>query len=593
MFSLSCSAPRGLSGNGISAARLCSLFICIWLLCGGCGQEQQQQPVAPAKPAVKQETPVPGDAYIDSSIGDASNLIPILVTDSASGNITDLVYNGLVKYDKDINVVGDLAECWEIRSHDKRQTYGDCDRYLAELHPEAGQPLIEDADMEEAAFSITFRMREGVRFHDGVECTAEDAMFTYQSLIDPKVPTPYRGNYVMVKQAEVLGKYTFRVSYEKPFAPALISWGMGILPKHLLEGQDLTQSPLKRKPVGTGPYKFVEWKTGEKIVLEANKDYFEGRPYIDHYIYRIIPDTATQFLELKAGGIDSMGLNPMQYLKQTDTPEFNEQYNKYRYLSFGYTYLGYNLLNQKFADKRVRQALAYAIDKQEIIDGVLMGLGKIATGPYKPGTWYYNPNVKQYPHDPQKAKQLLAEAGWLDSDNDGILDKNGQPFQFTIITNQGNDLRKKTAEIIQQRLRTVGIKVKIRIIEWAAFLKEFVDKKKFDAVILGWSGSIDPDVYNVWHSSKTGPQEYNFISYKNAEVDELLEKGRHTFDQEERKKYYFRFQEILAEEQPYTFLYVAEALPAISARFHGIEPAPLGITYNFIKWYVPKEMQRY
>ena len=432
---------------------------------------------------------------------------------------------------------------------------------------------------------------KAVFIHGGL--SGEDVMFTYQALIDPKTPTPYRGNYVMVKEAEALDKYTFRVSYDKPFAPAVISWGMGVLPQHLLAGKDITKSPLTRHPVGTGPYKFVEWRTGERILLAANHDYFEGRPYIERYVYRIIPDPATMFLELRAGGVDSMGLTPVQYLKQTDTPEFKQQYNKYRYLSFGYTYLGYNFLNKKFADKRVRQAISYAIDKQEIIDGVLLGLGKIATGPYKPGAWYYNPNVKRYPYDPKQARQLLAEAGWLDSDGDGILDKKGRPFQFTIITNQGNELRQKTAEIIQHRLREVGIKVKIRIIEWAAFLKEFVDKKKFDAVILGWSGSIDPDAYNVWHSSKTGPKEYNFISYKNPEVDELLEKGRHTFDQEERKKYYFRFQEILAAEQPYTFLSVAEALPTVSARFHGIEPAPLGITYNFIKWYVPQHLQRY
>lgn len=577
-------------------SRFCYILFSIWLLCSGCGQEQKTP--TPVKTQPQPTTPAYGDAFIDSSIGDASNLISILVTDSASGDITGLVYNGLVKYDKDINIVGELADCWEIKSGDKHLVYGDCDKYLSESEKaniDKAKDSKETKDTEEqaSAFSITFHLRPGVKFHDGVECTAEDVMFTYKALIDPKMPTPYRGNYVMVKKAEVLDKYTFRATYDKPFAPALISWGMGILPKHLLEGKDISKSPLKRHPIGTGPYKFVEWRTGDRIELESNHDYFEGRPYIDRYIYRIIPDNATRFIELRAGGVDSMGLTPIQYLRQTNEPEFEEKYNKYRYLSFGYTYLGYNLKNKRFRDKRIRQAISYAIDKQEIIDGVLMGLGKIATAPYKPGAWYYNPDVKRYPYDPKRARQLLAEAGWLDSDGDGILDKKGRQFQFTIITNQGNELRQKTAEIIQHRLRDVGIRVKIRIIEWAAFLKEFVNKKKFDAVILGWSGSIDPDAYNVWHSSKTGPEEYNFISYKNLEVDELLEKGRHTFDLEERKRYYFRFQEILAEEQPYTFLYISEALPTVSSRFYGIEPAPLGITHNFIKWYVPQHLQRH
>jgi peptide/nickel transport system substrate-binding protein len=200
--------------------------------------------------------------------------------------------------------------------------------------------------------------------------------------------------------------------------------------------------------------------------------------------------------------------------------------------------------------------------------------------------------VKRYPHDPQKAKALLAEAGWKDTNGDGILDQGGRPFEFEIITNQGNDVRAKCAEIIQKRLADVGIKVKIRILEWAAFVNDFINKRKFDATILGWTVPLDPDLYDVWHSSKTGPRELNFIAYQNKEVDDLIEKGRGTFDQNERKKYYDRVQEILAVEQPYTFLFAPDALPMVHGRFRGIEVAPLGITHNFIKWYVPKEEQK-
>ncbi len=527
------------------------LSFCLLTACGN--QEKSSREIVSAQPAY-------GDTIVVGSIGDASTLLPPLATDSASGDINGLVYNGLVKYDKDIKLVGDLAESWEIS-------------------PDGLQ--------------ITFHLRKNVRWHDGAEFSAEDVLFTYKTMIDPNVPTAYEGDFLLVKKAEVLDKHTFRVTYEKPFAPALSSWGLSMLPKHLLEGKEIVRSPLARAPVGTGPYKFKEWITGEKIVLEANEDYFKGKPYIKRYLYRIIPDTATMFLELKAKSIDQMGLRPLQYLKQTDYPAFKKNFNKYRYTAFGYTYLGYNLLDEKFKDKRVRQAISYAIDKQEIIDGVLMGLGQIATGHYKPGTWYYNPDVKRYPHNPQKAKELLAQAGWADTDNDGLLDKDGKPFSFTIITNQGNELRAQAAQIIQQRLSKIGMEVKIRIIEWAAFIKEFVHKKNFEALILGWGLGPDPDSYDIWHSSKSNPGELNHISYKNPEVDELLDKGRHTFDQKERKKAYFKFQEILAEEQPYTFLYVPDALPVVSSRFHGIKPAPLGIGYNFIKWYVPKNLQRY
>ena len=266
--------------------------------------------------------------------------------------------------------------------------------------------------------------------------------------------------------------------------------------------------------------------------------------------------------------------------------------NKYRYLSFSYTFLGYNLKNSRFADKRVRQAISYAINKDEIIQGVLLGLGRQATGPYKPGTWPHNPNVKTYPYDPARARELLAAAGWRDTNGDGILERNGEPFVFEIITNQGNEVRAKCAEIIQRRLAEVGITVKIRILEWAAFVNDFINKRKFEATILGWTIPLDPDGYDVWHSSKTGPDELNFISFKNREVDELLEAGRSTFDMQKRKRAYDRIQEILAEEQPYTFLYDPDALPIIHARFRGIQPAPIGIGYNFIKWYVPGGEQR-
>jgi len=507
--------------------------------------------------------PAYGDILVEGSIGDASNLIPILASDVSSHEIAGMVFNGLVKYDKDINIVGDLAESWDISPD---------------------------------GLVITFHLRKGVKWHDGQPFTAEDVLYTYQVTIDPKTPTAYAGDFQKVKKAEILDPYTFRVTYDKPFAPALISWGAAVYPKHLLAGKDISQSPLTRRPIGTGPYKFKEWVTGQKIVLVSNPDYFEGRPYIDGLIMRIIPDMATMFLELRANGIDEIGdppgLTPLQYTRQTEAPYFRKNFNKYRYLSFTYTYLGYNLKSPLFMDKRVRQALAHAVDKDAIISGVLLGLGKPATGPLKPGTWPYNPNVLIYPYDPAKAKVLLAEAGWKDTNGDGILDKDGRPFAFELITNQGNEVRAKCAEIIQENLAKIGIDVKIRILEWAAFVNDFINKRQFDATILGWTIPPDPDLYDVWHSSKTRPGELNFISYANSEVDDLLEKGRGTFDQKERKRCYDRIQEILAEEQPYNFLFVPDALPIIHARFRGIKPAPIGISYNFIKWYVPKEEQR-
>ena len=540
----------------MNPVRLSVILFLILLLLAGCANEQSNS--GPQEKAYKPAAY--GDIIVRGDIGDASNLIPILASDSASHSIAGLIYNGLVKYDKDMNIVGDLAESWDI---------------------------------SDDGLVITFHLRKGVKWHDGKPFTAKDVLYTYQITVDPKTPTAYAGDFLKVKKAEVLDDYTFRVTYDKPFAPSLISWSSAVLPRHLLEGQNITKSSLARHPVGTGPYLFKEWLAGQKIVLVSNADYFEGRPYVDGHVTRIIPDMATMFLELRARNIDMMGLTPLQYTRQTENNLFRQSFDKYRYLAFAYTYLGYNLKHPFFADKRVRQAISYAINKEEIISGVLLGLGKPATGPYKPGTWAYNENVKTYSYNPQKARELLRAAGWTKTNNDGFLEKDGRPFTFELITNQGNETRQKCAEIIQRQLKEVGIDVKIRILEWAAFINDFISKRRFEAVILGWTIPLDPDAYDVWHSSKTAPEELNFISYKNPEVDALLEKARSTFDQKLRKKYYDRFQEILVEDQPYTFLYVPDELVIISKRFRGIEPAPIGLSHNFIKWYVPKDEQKY
>jgi peptide/nickel transport system substrate-binding protein len=540
----------------------CLIVALVCFTAAACSQENQKTTVSSGDPYAANATaaaPAYGDVLMLSSIGDASNLIPMLSSDASSHEIAGYIFNGLVKYDKNYKIVGELAKSWDIENSGKL---------------------------------IRFHLRNDVYWHDGRKFTANDVMFTYRLIIDPKTPTAYGEMYKLVTKARVIDDYTFEVEYAKPLAPALISWGsLQVLPEHILKGQDISSTPFSRKPVGTGPFKFVNWETGARITMKANDRYYDGKPYLSGVIYRIITDQNTEFMELKAGNIDMMGLTPLQFLRQTNTPDFQKAFTKYKYLSDGYTFLGFNLTRKPFDDKRVRQAFAYAIDKQEIIKGVLQGLGEVATGPYKPGTQWYNANVKKYPFDPARAKAMLKEAGFVEKN--GVMTKDGRPFVFTIITNQGNPLREKTAQIIQQRLKQVGITVKIRILEWTVFLKEYVDKGNFDSVILGWNILQDPDLYNVWHSSQIGPKKLNFVSYRDKETDGLLVSGRETFDNNVRKKCYFRFQEILAEQQPYVFLYVPYALPAVSSRIKGIVPAPAGITYNIEKWYVPKELQKH
>ncbi len=508
-------------------------------------------------PAHAQET---GDAFVTGSISDARTLLPMLASDSASAEICGMLFNGLVKYDKDIILTGDLAESWEIQN--------------------GGQTII-------------FHLRKDVRWHDGQPFTADDVEFTYQKLIDPAVPTAYGGDFERIDRLLVLDPYTVKVTYKEPFAPALSSWGMAIIPKHILEKQNLSTAEFARHPIGTGPYQFGSWTTQEKIELTANPSYFEKRPYIDRYIQRVIPDDATIFLELQTQGLDSAGLTPLQFSRQTDTPVFVEHYQKYQLPSFSYIYLGYNLQSPFFNDIRVRQALNLAVDKDELIKILRLGYGRQTTGPFIPDSWAYNADVKPAPFDPERAKALLLEAGWSDYNSDKWLEKDGLKFEFTITTNQGNQERIDAAQIIQRRLKEIGIKVRIKVLEWSVFIDQCINKKNFDAVLLGWSLPREPDNFDIWHSSKTKEGEFNFIGYKNTEVDYLLEQARSTFDITKRAEYYHRIHEIIYEEQPYMFLFVPESLSVLHKRFRGVKPAPIGIGYNFIDWWVPKKEQRY
>jgi len=501
-----------------------------------------------------------GDAIVSGTIAQPRTLIPFLASDSASASVADFIFNGLIKYDKDLNIVGDLAEKWEVSSDGKE---------------------------------ITFFLRKGVFWHDGKEFTADDVLFTYEKLIDPNVPTPYSGDFKKVAQLKVINKYTVKVTYQEPFSPGLVSWSMAIVPRHLLEKEDLVRTEFARKPVGTGPYRFEKWIPYEKVQLSAYQQYFEHRPFIDRIVFRIIPDDATLYLELLTEGVDTISLTPLQYQRQTSTQRFQKSFRKFKYPSNSYIYMAYNLSNPLFNDIRVRTAVAHAVNVGELIDIVFLSEAQACTGPYTPLSWGFNEQVKPLPYDVAQARTLLKDAGWEDTDKDGYLEKGKEKFEFTLITNQGNTQRQNVAEIIQQRLKEVGIRVKIKVVEWSVFVEEVINKKKFDAVLLGWSLSYDPDLFDIWHSSKTKEGEFNFIGYQNKEVDRLLEEGRRVFDQEKRKALYHQVHQLIYQDQPYFFICVPDSLTALHTRFQGVVPAKRGYWYNFIDWWVPKEKQKY
>lgn len=509
-----------------------SLLFAVVVLLSGCYKDFKKQKESTITIAISSEP---------------KRLNPLFLSDFISYSISGLIFNGLTKFDKDMNFIGDLAESWDI---------------LKDGH------------------EIIFHLRKNVFWHDGVEFTADDVVFTYETLISPETASHLSSQFGPVKELRVIDKHTISISYFKPYGSALESWTIGIIPKHVFQNRDVKSSFFDESPVGTGPYKMKEWIHGQKIWLESYENYHRGKPRIKNIILRIIPDTTTQFLELRSGAIDMMELSPVQFNYIQDS-----NFIKYRAGSFRYGFLGLNLIDKRFNDKRVRQAISYAIDKDSIINSVLSGLGSRSTGPYPPEAWYYSPGAKYFEYNPEKAIDLLKQAGWK-MNKDGIFQKDANLLSFTIFTNYESKENIKSAQIIQDNLKAIGIDTKILTFEWQAFRHNIINRHQFEAIVLTRAYLWDPDIYDLWHSSKTGEGEWNFLSYKNSLVDELLEKGRTTVKMSERRFIYNKIHEILAEEQPCIFLYNADLIFVANKKIKGINPSPAGMLYGIENWWL-------
>ena len=473
-----------------------------------------------------------------------SRLNPILANDSASSEISDWLFNGLFKYDKNGNPIVDLAQSYEF----KDQT------------------------------TLIIKLKENVLWHDNTKFTAKDVIFTYEKIIDPKVFNSIKSNFQQVKSVKALDDYTIEVIYSQAYFKAIETWMVGILPYHLLKCEEnLMTSCFNQNTIGTGSDKLKEFKQGQDIELIANDKYFEGRPNIDKILYQFLPDPNTSFLYLKQKKLDLGGLTPIQIDRQIDN-DFKNKFTIIQKPSFAYSYLGFNLKNEKFKDIRIRQALSLAINRQEMVDILFFGYGKICNGPFLPDSFAYNENIKPITQDINKAKALLKDAGY---------DENN-PFTFELVTNTGNDTRINAAQILQYQLEKTGVKMSIKVMEWQAFLNTVVHPKKFQAVLLGWSLALMPDAFPLWHSSSSKLGGFNLVSYENEKVDKLIEQGSTTINRDELGNIYKEIFKIITDDLPYLFLYIPDAITVINKDIKNVEPSFVGITHNQKDWIIEK-----
>lgn len=507
----------------------------------------------------KPKGPQPGGDLIIGSIGAPTNFNPLYSTDTASSEVGGVIFEGLVSSDPNLAPEPELAEKWEV---------------------------------SEDGLTWTFYLKKGVKFSDGEELTANDVKFTYSIPLSPDYDGTRASSFEKIKEMNVIDDYTIQFVLSEKAADFIWTASYGILPEHILKDvpiKDLKGHEFNTKnPVGTGPYKFVEWVEGQYVKVEKNENYWRGAPYINTLTWKIVPDQNALLAQLQTGEIHITGVPATDYptvKKLEDAGKIAIQSTP----SLSYTYMGYNLTNPMFADKIVRQALTHAIDREAIVEAILNGRGQVANAPESPVSWAYDDSkIPVFEYNVDKAKQKLAEAGWTDTNGNGIVDKDGVEFKFTLMTNQGNKAREQIATIVQQQLKEVGIEVSPKLVEWSAFVNDYVLAKKFEAIILGWSLGVDPDPSGIFHTKEI-EKGMNFISYSRPDLDVLMDEQLKELDQNKRKEMIVQIDSQIAEDQPYTFLYYPMGDTAVPVNLKGLTPHPSSFYYKIWEWYLEQK----
>ncbi|KAB2330867.1 peptide-binding protein [Bacillus mesophilum] len=521
--------------------------------------EPEEEPEAPAEPSGE---PVQGGDLIIGSSGAPTMFNGLYSSDASSSDIEGMIFDSLVGSDLEFNPVTDGG-------------------------------LAEEVDAAEDGLTYTIKLKEGATFHDGEALNADDVVFTYNIPLSDEYDGPRKSYFEAVESVEKIDDYTVQFNMSKVDAQfPVVGLGFGILPEHILGDvpiPDLGEHEFNTKnPIGSGPFKFEEWRDGEYVKVVANEDYWDGRPYLDSVTYKIVPDANAILAQLQAGDIHYYA-----GVAQPDVPTVESFADAAGIrlesgLALSYTFLGLNQRMEMFQDVSVRQAITHAIDREAIVESVMAGYGEVAHVPESPLSWAYNPDVPKFEYDVEKAKQMLADAGWTPGD-DGILEKDGERFSFEVKTNQGNKVREDIVVILQQQLKEVGIEIVPQIVEFSSLIAD-IDPGvwNFEGIVLGWSLGTDPDPSGIFHTKEI-EAGLNFTAYSNPDLDVLMDQSLQELDKEKRKEQIGQVQQGLAEDQAYTFLYYPEEFRALPANLQGYEFHAKNQLYKINKWWLEQE----
>jgi len=457
--------------------------------------------------------------------------------------------------------------------------------------------LAKSYEVSADGLEITFHLRDDIYFSDGAPVTSDDVIFTYETIINPEVDAADVANlYVDVERAVKINDRVIKFYMKRPYFKALEVvgfWDTGIFPKHIYEFTDAQQfNERVSNPVGSGPYLFEKWDVGSEVVLRLNENYWGPKPKLKKVIYRFIPNNIASLQALRSHRVDMIIPDMEQFADLLDDEDFNKEFNCVSYWNPGapFYYIGWNQKTPFFYDRRVRLAMTHIVNRPQIVSELLKGQAETITGPFYLKGNQNDPDIKPRPYDLEKARELLDEAGWIDTDGDGVRDKNGTPFRFKFMYSSHYILYQRIAKLLKDEAARVGIEVIPDPYEWSVIMGRLTDRK-FEAMIMGWGGDIIEDFYQIFHSSQIENRGSNYVAFRNDQADTIIEKIRLTMDENDRDRLSRQLHRILHDQQPYTFLYARPTFRLVDKRFANTRVHKLG--FNYFEWYVPKELQRY
>jgi peptide/nickel transport system substrate-binding protein len=505
-----------------------------------------------------------GGALNYGEYGRPATLDPITSNDMIALRISELIFNGLVGIDEKQEIVADLAERWDISENGRMYTF-----YLRK--------------------DVTWHAKEG---EDPMPFTADDVIFTYNIMMHPETITPLKVRYEFIDAVTKIDDYTVEFTLKRPILNALAKFSFKIIPKHGPQNSEFLarEDPFVQNPIGTGPYLLKNITAEREIILVANENYFKGRPHIDKVIARPFADQNIMGQALMFNAIDMIVL-----VNHRDIPQLqgDKRFVLQPYNALSYSFFGFNTRNPMLADKRVRKAFTYALNRKEMLDSFFQGQGTIISGPYAPGSWAYNLDVQPLPYDPGKAVELLNEAGFVKG-ADGIMEKNGKKLSLTIKVPiaKESEAVKRVILAFRNYLSKIGVEINAEFQEWLAWKEDIFLHHDFDIMFASWVFDDSADISSLFHSAEIGPWKNNFGAFTNAEVDGLIVESKLTLDHEKRRTINRRLHEIIADENPYTFLWTLTNYAAFNKKLRRVAIHPYKFFSFADDWFIPESEQR-